>query len=40
MVYEKLYLVIVIVSGDIYVGRVKDGLMDIRYCWIIIGEVI
>ena len=40
MAYEKLHLVTAIVSGDIYVGRVKDGLMDTRYRRIITGEAI
>ncbi|EGO2800778.1 hypothetical protein IDE00_002072 [Enterococcus faecalis] len=40
MAYEKLRLVTAIVSGDIYVGRVKDGLMDTRYRRIITGEAI
>ncbi|EOA3017653.1 hypothetical protein ACHY84_001502 [Enterococcus faecalis] len=40
MAYEKLRVVTAIVSGDIYVGRVKDGLMDTRYRRIITGEAI
>lgn len=40
MAYEKLRLVTASVSGDIYVGRVKDGLMDTRYRRIITGEAI
>ncbi|EOK11249.1 hypothetical protein [Enterococcus faecalis] len=40
MAYEKLRLVTAIVSGDIYVGRVKDGLMDTRYRRVITGEAI
>ncbi|HAP2945818.1 TPA: hypothetical protein ITS59_001307 [Enterococcus faecalis] len=40
MAYEKLHLVTAVVSGDIYVGRVKDGLMDTRYRRIITGEAI
>lgn len=40
MAYEKLRVVTAIVSGDIYVGRVKDGLMDTRYRRVITGEAI
>ena len=40
MAYEKLRLVTSIVSGDIYLGKAKDGLMDVNYRRVITDEAI
>ncbi|BDX45389.1 DUF7446 family protein [Enterococcus faecalis] len=40
MTYEKLRLVTALVSGDIYVGKVKDGLMDVNCRRVITDEAI
>lgn len=40
MAYEKLRLVTASVSGDIYLGKAKDGLMDVNYRRVITDEAI
>lgn len=40
MAYEKLRLVTASVSGDIYLSKTKDGLMDINYRRVITDEAI
>ncbi|MDT2226276.1 DUF7446 family protein [Enterococcus faecalis] len=40
MAYEKLHLVTALLSGDIYLGKAKDGLMDVNYRRVITDEAI
>lgn len=40
MAYEKLRLVTALLSGDIYLGKAKDGLMDVNYRRVITDEAI
>ncbi|EHU9673191.1 hypothetical protein PSH01_05345 [Enterococcus faecalis] len=40
MVYEKLRLVTALLSGDIYLGKAQDGLMDVNYRRVITDEAI
>ena len=40
MAYEKLRLVTASVSGDIYLSKTKDGLMDVNYRRVITDEAI
>ncbi|EGO2734178.1 hypothetical protein IV488_04965 [Enterococcus faecalis] len=40
MAYEKLSLVTASVSGDIYLSKTKDGLMDVNYRRVITDEAI
>ncbi|RXK49569.1 hypothetical protein EPB68_13925 [Enterococcus faecalis] len=40
MAYEKLHLVTASVSGDIYLSKTKDGLMDVNYRRVITDEAI
>ena len=40
MAYEKLRLVTALLSGDIYLGKAKDGLMDVNSRRVITDEAI
>ena len=40
MAYEKLRLVTALLSGDIYLGKAKDGLMYVNYRRVITDEAI
>ncbi|WP_338360485.1 DUF7446 family protein [Enterococcus faecalis] len=40
MAYEKLRLVTALLSGDIYLGKAKAGLMDVNYRRVITDEAI
>ncbi|KAF2506346.1 MULTISPECIES: DUF7446 family protein [Enterococcus] len=40
MVYEKLRLVTALLSGDIYLAKAQDGLMDVNYRQVITDEAI